>query len=60
VHIPILVVTAKPIGADDRQALDHEPGGPIRIVDKAGFDRTSFLAEVRRAMPPVSARVEAG
>jgi len=59
VHIPILVVTAKPIGPEDRQALDHEPGGAITIVDKAGFDRPGFLAEVRRALQQQPTPIEA-
>ena len=50
-RIPIIVVTAKPISDADRAVLDSEPGGVVCIVDKAGFNRHGFLAEVRRALP---------
>jgi PAS domain S-box-containing protein len=49
--IPILVVTAKQVTALDRQALNADPVHAIRIIEKAGFNRTDFLAEVRRALP---------
>jgi CheY-like chemotaxis protein len=49
--IPILVVTAKQVTVVDRQALNADPGHAIRIIEKAGFNRTDFLAEVRRALP---------
>jgi len=54
-RIPILVVTAKQITALDRAALDRNPGKQIRIVEKAGFDRVRFIAEVRRALLPQGA-----
>jgi CheY-like chemotaxis protein len=45
--IPILVVTAKLITAEDRARL----GGYVTtIMDKTEFDRDRFLTEVRRAM----------
>ena len=50
-RIPILVVTAKQIGPEDREVLGHDPDRVIGIVDKAGFNRAGFLAEVRRALP---------
>jgi PAS domain S-box-containing protein len=50
--IPVLVVTAKQVTPAERAALEG-PSGPIRIIGKAGFDRQAFLAEVRRAVPPV-------
>jgi CheY-like chemotaxis protein len=50
-RIPIIVVTAKQITEADRVALNSEPGGVVSIVDKAGFNRHGFLAEVRRALP---------
>ena len=46
-HIPILVVTAKAISAGDREKL---AGAVTAIMEKAGFDRDRFTAEVRRAM----------
>jgi len=49
--IPILVVTAKRVTALDRQVLNADPSHAIRIIEKAGFNRTDFLAEVRRALP---------
>jgi PAS domain S-box-containing protein len=50
--IPILVVTAKQIDAKDRAALNHDSGKVIQIVEKAGFNRHEFMAEVRRALSP--------
>ena len=46
-RIPILVVTAKAITADDRDRLN---GYVTAIMEKADFDRDRFKAEVRRAM----------
>ena len=51
-RIPILVVTAKHISAEDRAALSRDPGKVIHIVEKAGFDKSRFIAEVRRALLP--------
>jgi CheY-like chemotaxis protein len=46
-RIPILVVTAKDITAEDRARLH----GPVtRIMEKAGFNAARFMAEVRRAL----------
>ena len=45
-RIPILVVTAKEITAEDRARLH---GHVTRIMEKTGFDDARFLAEVRRA-----------
>jgi PAS domain S-box-containing protein len=46
-RIPILVVTAKRITAEDRAKLS---GYVTTIMEKAEFDRDRFTAEVRRAM----------
>ena len=46
-HIPILVVTAKQTTAEDRVKLN---GVVATIMEKAGFSRDRFAAEVRRAM----------
>jgi PAS domain S-box-containing protein len=46
-HIPIMVVTAKRITAEDRTKLN---GYVATIMEKADFDRDRFVAEVRRAM----------
>jgi response regulator RpfG family c-di-GMP phosphodiesterase len=46
-RIPILVVTAKEITAQDRAKLN---GFVMTIMEKANFDRDRFLSEVRRAM----------
>ncbi len=50
--IPLVVVTAKNITALDRAALNTTSGRDIRIVEKAGFNRSSFITEVRRALLP--------
>jgi CheY-like chemotaxis protein len=46
-RIPILVVTAKQITADDRAKLSRYA---IAIMEKTEFDPDRFTAEVRRAM----------
>jgi PAS domain S-box-containing protein len=48
--IPVLVVTAKQLTPHDQAALYHETGKVVPSVDKAGFNRENFLAEVRRAL----------
>jgi CheY-like chemotaxis protein len=59
-QIPILVVTAKHITARDRATLTTNGSTRIQIVNKAGFDRASFLVEVRRALPPLLAGASRG
>ena len=46
-RIPILVVTAKTITAEDRARLS---GYVTTIMEKAEFDSDRFTAEIRRAM----------
>jgi CheY-like chemotaxis protein len=46
-RIPILVVTAKQVTAEDRARLN---GHVTAIVEKAVFDRDGIMAEVRRSM----------
>jgi signal transduction histidine kinase/DNA-binding response OmpR family regulator len=46
-HIPIVIVTAKRITAEDHARLD---GFVSVIMEKGQFDRAGFTAEVRRAM----------
>ena len=46
-QIPILVVTAKHIDAEDRHKLN---GYVLTLMEKAEFDLEHFTAEVRRAM----------
>jgi CheY-like chemotaxis protein len=46
-RIPILVVTAKEITAEDRAKLS---GYMTAIMEKADFDPERFTAEIRRAM----------
>jgi len=52
-RIPILVVTAKHITKQDHEALNGTRKHAIRIVEKAGFNRAGFIAEVKRALLPV-------
>ena len=49
-RIPILIVTAKQITALDQELLAKYPDKIIRIIEKAGFNRVGFIAEVRRAL----------
>ena len=46
-QIPIIVMTAKRITAEDHQRLD---GAVTTIMEKGQFDRARFTTEVRRAM----------
>src|SRR5664280_2590705 len=49
--IPILVITAREITELDRQVLNVDPGHVVRIIEKAGFNSSDFMAEVRHALP---------
>ncbi|MDL2353653.1 MAG: response regulator [Pseudomonadota bacterium] len=49
-RIPILVVTAKQITADDCAALSSHGDAVIHIVEKSCFNQARFLAEVKRAL----------
>jgi PAS domain S-box-containing protein len=51
-RIPVLVVTAKDITEHDRAQLNRDHQRRIRVVEKAGFNRAGFLAEVHRALGP--------
>lgn len=44
---PILIVTAKTLTAEDREALN---GHVLRIMEKAEFNHGRFIGEVRRAL----------
>ncbi len=47
-HIPILVLTAKDLTAEDRARLNSEVSA---ILQKSSFSRSDLLAELRRALP---------
>ena len=49
-HIPIVVVTGRTVTARDRATLHRIPGQAVDIVEKSGFDRVSFVEQVRRAL----------
>jgi CheY-like chemotaxis protein len=49
-RIPIIIVTAKQMTPQDLSQLNCNPGNVIHVVQKAGFNRVHFLAEVRRAL----------
>jgi CheY-like chemotaxis protein len=55
--IPVVVVTAKNITALDRAALNSTSGRDVCIVEKAGFNRGSFITEVRRALLPAKKEI---
>jgi CheY-like chemotaxis protein len=59
-NIPILVVTAKQITAQDRAALSGTAGKVIHIVEKAGFNSDLFIAEVRRTLRSSVGRASIG
>ena len=48
--IPILIVTAKDVTAQERQSLVAQPNHIVRIMEQAGFNRSDFVAEVHRAL----------
>ncbi|MFA6985388.1 MAG: response regulator [Arenimonas sp.] len=51
-RIPILVVTAKQITAQDRVMFNNNSGNVVHVFEKAAFNRVRFIAEVRRALLP--------
>ena len=51
--IPILVVTAKQMTVEDKAVLARHSECDIHVVQKAGFNRSRFIAEVRRALKPI-------
>jgi signal transduction histidine kinase/CheY-like chemotaxis protein len=51
-RIPILIVTAKPITDMDRAAVNKGSATIINVVEKVGFNKDDFIAEVRRALLP--------
>jgi PAS domain S-box-containing protein len=51
-RIPILVLTAKQITAQDRALLNSHAKNPIHIVEKAGFSHARFVVEVQRLLAP--------
>jgi PAS domain S-box-containing protein len=48
--ISVLIVTAKDVTAQERQTLIAQPSHIVRIMEKAGFNRSDFIAEVHRAL----------
>jgi PAS domain S-box-containing protein len=58
--IPILVVTAKQITAQDRAALNGLGGKAIHSVGKAGLNNERFIADVRRALQSNSGKASGG
>ncbi|MGV8977141.1 MAG: response regulator [Cellulomonas sp.] len=49
-NIPIIVVTAAEVTAQDRQILNANRSSAVRIIKKAGFNRADFMAEIRRSL----------
>ncbi|MES3000067.1 MAG: response regulator [Pseudomonadota bacterium] len=49
-RIPVLVVTAKQITAQDRVLLGGNSGNAIHVIEKTQFNSNGFMAEVRRAL----------
>ncbi len=46
--LPVIVLTAKELGADERALLQRRV---LTVIEKRGLDRAALLAEVRRALP---------
>jgi CheY-like chemotaxis protein len=49
-NIPIVIVTAKSVTADDRCVLANNAETVVEILEKSTFNRSEFVAEVRRAI----------
>ncbi len=47
--IPVILMTARDLSRDERQALDS---GAVRFIQKGNFSRDELLAEVRQVMNP--------
>jgi CheY-like chemotaxis protein len=50
--IPVLLVTAMRVTAQQRAALSDRAGNPIPLVEKAQFNSAGLLTEIRRALRP--------
>ena len=46
-HIPVIVLTAKPLGADEREQLNCRV---LKVMEKSTFNHGRFMGEVRRAL----------
>ncbi|WP_198415842.1 response regulator [Cryobacterium glaciale] len=49
-HIPVLVVTGKQLTKQELAAVDSDPTQPVRVLGTKNFNRTAFIAEVKRAL----------
>jgi PAS domain S-box-containing protein len=49
-HIPVLVVTGKQLTKQELTAVDSDPSQPVRVLGTDDFNRTAFIAEVKRAL----------
>nr|WP_255454165.1 response regulator [Cryobacterium sp. Hh7] len=49
-HIPVLVVTGKQLTKQELAAVDSDPTQPVRVLGTENFNRTAFIAEVKRAL----------
>jgi PAS domain S-box-containing protein len=51
-HIPILIVTAKQVTAQERAALNGTAKKMVHVIEKSEFNQARFIAEVGRALLP--------
>ena len=58
--IPVLVVSAGQVTAQDRAVLNGNGGKVINIVEKTGFNNDLFVAEVRRTLRSGAASTSVG
>ncbi|MDJ0378759.1 response regulator [Cryobacterium sp. PH31-L1] len=49
-HIPVLVVTGKQLTKQELAAVDSDPSQPVRVLGTKDFNRSAFMAEVKRAL----------
>ncbi|MDJ0337278.1 response regulator [Cryobacterium sp. PH31-O1] len=49
-HIPVLIVTGMQLTQQELAAVDSDPSQPVRVIGTENFNRTAFMAEVKRAL----------
>ena len=48
------MITAREVTAADHATLTQSHGQIVQVIDKADFNRVSFIAEVKRALLTIS------
>jgi len=50
--IPVLIVSSKDVTAEQRRVLNADQSSVVHVLEKAGFNRADFTAELRRSLMP--------